>query len=86
MYKNNSHSYIHHYYRRKHEISQTRFKELPFDARFSNKRVTLANVAVDPPMFMVEPPVESVDRVLDRAAAPVDILFPPRTTSWSTIT
>lgn len=48
--------------------------------------MTLENVAVDPPMFMVEPPVESVDRVLDRAAAPVDILFPPRTTSWSTIT
>lgn len=68
------------------KLARHGLKNLPFDARFSNKRVTLANVAVDPPMFIVDPPVESVDRVLDRAAAPVDILFPPRTTSWSTIT
>lgn len=46
-------------------------------------RTTLANVTVDPSMVMVDPPVENVDQALASEAVLVDILFPPRTTSWN---
>lgn len=48
-------------------------------------RTTLANVTVDPSMVMDDPPVENVDQALANEAVLVDILFPPRTTSWKIV-
>lgn len=46
-----------------------------------DRRITLAKVAVEPPMVMDDSPEDSLDNDLDREAELVDRSFPTNTTS-----